>query len=133
MWNRIEEILEGFRKEFSRKSAYRWLIVLAIGIMVRTDKLGVTSVIRDLALRPESYETRFLAASFLLTGRAAQNCQPAGAAMETSGTGRFDWRRREVAKEGRKMPGVKRLKQESETQSKAPYIYGHFCGCVGGG
>ena len=97
MRNRIEEILEGFRKEFSRKSAYRWLIVLAIGIMVRTDKLGVTSVIRDLALRPESYETRFLAASFLLTGRAAQNCQPAGAAMETSGTGRFDWRRRKAS------------------------------------
>ena len=65
MWNRIEEILEGFRKEFSHKSAYRWLIVLVIGIMVRTDKLGVTSVIRDLALRPESYESmiRFFRAS----------------------------------------------------------------------
>ena len=65
MWNRIEEILEGFRKEFSYKNAYRWFIVLVTGIMVRTDKLGITSVIRDLALRPESYESmiRFFRAS----------------------------------------------------------------------
>ena len=38
MWNRIEEILEGFRKEFSYKSAYKWLIVLVIGFMIRADK-----------------------------------------------------------------------------------------------
>ena len=65
MWNRIEEILEGFRKEFSHKAAYRWLIVLVIGFMIRTDKLGVTSVVRDLALRAESYESmmRFFRAS----------------------------------------------------------------------
>lgn len=28
------------------------------------------------------------------------------------------------------MPGVKRLKQESETQSKKACFYGHFWGCV---
>ncbi len=137
MWNRIEEILEGFRKEFSNKSAYRWLIVLVIGIMVRTDKLGVTSVIRDLALRAESYESmiRFFRASswrlfslqtawLRIVSRQAPLWRHQGRVV-LIGDGV------KQAKEGRKMPGVKRLKQESETQSKASYIYGHFWGCVG--
>ena len=56
MWNRIEEILSGFRPLFSRVSAYAWHVVIVIGLMIRSDKLGLTSVIRDLALRPETYE-----------------------------------------------------------------------------
>ena len=133
----MEEILEGFRKEFSRKSAYRWLIVLVIGIMVRTDKLGVTSVIRDLALRPESYESMmrfFRASSWRLF-----SLQAAWLGIVSRQVPLWKHQGRAVligdgvkqAKEGRKMPGVKRLKQESETQSKASYIYGHFWGCVG--
>ena len=56
MWNRIEEILSGFKPLFSRASAYAWHVVIVIGLMIRSDKLGLTSVIRDLALRPETYE-----------------------------------------------------------------------------
>ena len=137
MWNRIEEILEGFRKEFSYKSAYKWLIVLVIGFMIRADKLGVTSVVRDLALRPESYESmmRFFRAS----SWSLASLQTAWLGIVARQAPLWRYRGRVVligdgtkqAKEGRKMPGVKRLKQESETQSKAPYIYGHFWGCVG--
>jgi hypothetical protein len=35
------------------------------------------------------------------------------------------------SKEGRKMPGVKRLHQESENSGKAEYIFGHMFGAVG--
>ena len=35
-----------------------------------------------------------------------------------------------VGKEGRKMPGVKRLHQESENTSKAEWIRGHYFGCL---
>ena len=56
MRNRIEEILSVFKPLFSRVSAYAWHVVIIIGLMIRSDKLGLTSVIRDLALRPESYE-----------------------------------------------------------------------------
>jgi hypothetical protein len=35
------------------------------------------------------------------------------------------------SKEGRKMPGVKRLHQESENSSKAEYIFGHMYGAIG--
>jgi hypothetical protein len=36
-----------------------------------------------------------------------------------------------VCKEASKMPGVKRLHQESDNSGKAPYIYGHHHGVVG--
>jgi hypothetical protein len=36
-----------------------------------------------------------------------------------------------VPKEARKMPGVKRLHQESDNSGKAPYIYGHHFGALG--
>ena len=137
MWNRIEEILEGFRKEFSHKAAYGWLIVLAVGIMIRADKLGVTSVVRDLALRPECYESmmRFFRAS----SWSLASLQTAWLGIVARQAPLWRYRGRVVligdgtkqSKEGRKMPGVKRLRQESETQSKASYIYGHLWGCVG--
>ena len=34
------------------------------------------------------------------------------------------------SKEGRKMPGVKRLHQESENSAKAEYIFGHMFGAI---
>lgn len=36
-----------------------------------------------------------------------------------------------IAKEGQKMPGVKKLHQESDNSGKAPYIYGHHYGVIG--
>ena len=36
-----------------------------------------------------------------------------------------------VAKDGRRMPGVVTLHQESETQSKPSYFRGHFWGAIG--
>jgi hypothetical protein len=36
-----------------------------------------------------------------------------------------------ICKEAEKMPGVKRLHQESDNSGKAPYIYGHHYGVIG--
>jgi hypothetical protein len=36
-----------------------------------------------------------------------------------------------VSKEAQKMPGVKKLHQESENSGKPPYIYGHHHGVLG--
>ena len=58
----MEEILSGFKPVFSRVSAYACYVVIVIGLMIRSDRLGLTSVIRDLALHPETYE-RMLAFS----------------------------------------------------------------------
>ena len=55
MFDFIDKILSSFISCFSRKAAFRWFVVLTLGLMLRSDKLGVTSVIRDLALKPDCY------------------------------------------------------------------------------
>lgn len=51
----INEILSCFRPCFSRKAAFGCFATIIIGLMVRSDSLGITSIIRDLALDPSLY------------------------------------------------------------------------------
>jgi len=53
----IDEILTHFKPCFSRNTTYQWFVVVIIGFMLRSDTLGVTSIIRDLAIAPRLYET----------------------------------------------------------------------------
>ncbi len=137
MWNRIENILYSFKDIFSRKAAYHWFVTIIIGIMVRTDKLGITSVVRSLSLRPDTYEPMlkfFRAVSWSL--EEVRSCWQDTVARQA---GLFRIKGRPVLvcdgvkqpKEGRKMPAVKRMAQESETQSKPEMIHGHMWGCAG--
>ena len=57
MMNFIENVLYLFESCFSRKAAFRWFVTITVGLMLRSDKLGVTSVIRDLALCPGCYDS----------------------------------------------------------------------------
>ena len=137
MWNRIERILNDFRKQFSRVGAFKWFTVVVLGLMVRSDKLGITSVLRALSIAPKNYESIlhfFRADSWSLPNVQAcwyevvRNhlplfCHEGRAVLVGDGT--------KQAKEGRFMPGVKKLAQESETQSKPEYIHGHMWGGVG--
>jgi len=45
----IEERLSAFKTCFFRTAAYRWFVVIVIGLMTRTGFLGVTSIIRCLS------------------------------------------------------------------------------------
>lgn len=57
MLNFIENILCHFESYFSCKAAFHWFVVITIGLMIRSDKLGVTSIIRDLALNLGCYDS----------------------------------------------------------------------------
>ena len=57
MINFIENILSRFESCFSRKAAFGWFVILTTGLMLRSDRLGITSVIRDLALRSDCYDS----------------------------------------------------------------------------
>lgn len=57
MLNFIENVLCYFESCFSRKVAFNWFVTITIGLMLRSDKLGITSVIRDLALSPGCYDS----------------------------------------------------------------------------
>lgn len=137
MLNFIFHTIQQFCSCFSRKSSFQWFSVIILGFLIRGDKLGITSVIRDFCLAPASYDCliHFFHSSawkisdirkkwyqiVLSTGliyRIDDRCILAGDGVKQ-------------AKEAYRMPGVKKLHQESEDSSKAEYIYGHLFGAVG--
>jgi len=132
----INELIMGFRECFSRKATFQWFVVIVVGLLVRTDHLGVTSVIRGALLSPNYMALIgfFRSGAWTLEGLIAQWCEVVkqhaplvkqGDAVILVGDGV------KQAKEGRKMPGVKRQHQESENSSKAEYMWGHLFGGVG--
>ena len=137
MLNFIENILCHFESCFSRKASFHWFVTITIGFMLRSDKLGVTSVIRDLALSPGCYDSMlhfFRASSWSLADMrkrwfsAVKQYAPLyreGSFHILVGDGV------KQSKEGRRMPGVKKLFQESENSAKPDYIHGHMFGGLG--
>ena len=137
MINFIENILSRFESCFSRKAAFGWFIILTTGLMLRSDRLGITSVIRDLALRPDCYDSMlhfFRASSWNLDAIRAcwfhvvKEYAPLykeGSFYVLVGDGV------KQSKEGRRIPAVKGLFQESENSAKPAYIFGHMFGGLG--
>ena len=126
-----------FHVKFSRDASYEWFVVVIIAMMLRTDAAGVTSIIRDLNLNPSLYETLvafFHASSYTITAITWEWRRVVNSAgllfrddelpiMIVDGV--------KQSHEGKKIPGVKKLRQESENSSKASYIYGHHYGVLG--
>jgi len=137
MLNFIEIFLCCFESCFSRKAAFRWFVTITIGLMLRSDKLGITSIIRDLALAPGCYDAMlhfFRASSWSLDDirkrwfSAVREHAPLykeGDLYVLAGDGV------KQPKEGRRIPGVKKLFQESENSAKPQYIHGHMFGGLG--
>lgn len=137
MLNFIDKFLCHFESCFSRKAAFHWFVAITIGLMLRSDKLGVTSVIRDLALSPDCYLSMlhfFRASSWSLADvrkrwfsavRLYAPLYKEGHFFVLIGDGV------KQPKEARRMPGVKKLFQESENSAKPEYIHGHMFGGLG--
>jgi len=132
----VNDVLIGFRSCFSRKAAFEWFVVIVIGLLVRTDHLGVTSIIRGLLLsvdyvcligffRSSAWTLPSLTAKWCETVKQHAPLVKCGDAVIIVGDGV------KQSKEGRRMPGVKRHHQESDNSGKASYIWGHLFGGVG--
>ena len=133
----ISEILLSFYPCFSRTVAFEWFVILVMGFMVRSDSLGITSVIRDLTLNPKVYPSLihfFHASSWewdtifyqwvkTVAANAPLRRISGRAVLIGDGTKR--------AVDGKYMPCTKKMIQESESASKPEFIHGHFFGAVG--
>lgn len=136
MFNFIEDQLSSFRSCFSRSAAYRWFVVIIVGLMARTDFLGVTSIIRCLALSPDRYES--LLHFFRSDALSIRHLRQAWFRLVSKSGFLFTLNSRTILlgdgtkhpKEGRYMPGVKKLFQESDDSSKPSYIFGHMFGGI---
>jgi hypothetical protein len=137
IWQWLDSALRQFYFDFNREKAYGWFIVFVIGCMIRTDMSGVTGIIRDLNINPALYETFihfFHANSWSHKAIVAKWMKVVASYGQLY---KIDHRAILIGdglqqhKEGKKTPGVKKLRQESEDSSKSEYIFGHFYGVLG--
>ena len=132
----LESILSSFRRCFTRGSAYHWFVVVICGLMVRTDHLGVSSVIRGLGLPGSRYECLihfFRSRAYSLDQLRKvwySIVRKSGILYQINGRSLMIGDGTKEPKEGRFMPGVKKLFQESENACKPRYTFGHMFGGI---
>jgi len=137
IWQFIDELLTGFWECFSTDNSYHWFVIAVIGIMLRSDSLGVTSIVRELNLRPELYENLlnfFHASTWNLTNIIHTwlvIVHRTGVAVYEGGKPILIGDHVKQNKESTRMPCVKKMKQESEDTSKPDEIIGHMFGALG--
>ena len=102
-----------FRECFSREATFKWFAIVIIGLMVRNDHLGVTSIIRELGINPNHYESmlHFFRSSSWKLSKLIRTWTKI---VATSGLVHRAYEKPlllgdgvDQSKEGRKMPGVK--------------------------
>lgn len=138
MFDFIEKIILEFRTCFTRNNAFKWFVIIIIGLMIRTDHLGITSVIRDLCLDGRLYTSMnsfFRADSWTIEGIFKKWCavllKYAPLMRDDDGSVIVAGDGIKISKEARHMPGVKKHYQDSENSGKAEYIFGHLFGGTG--
>ena len=137
IWTYINEILLQFRNCFSREATFMWFLIVVAGLMTRSDHLGVSSIIRELLIDPSKYTS--LIHFFHSTAWTLKRLQDkwvniiknSGYLFRLEGLIVLIGDGVKQAKEASRMPGVKKIHQESEDSSKAEYIRGHFFGGIG--
>jgi hypothetical protein len=131
LWIPWMNAVRSLRPACKRSRTFLWMVLTLIGLCCRLDLAGVTSYVRVLGFRPEAYH-RFLHRFHSkgldlekLTACWVQLClalfQPmlAGSRMVCLADGI------KAPKEGKLMPAVKMLHQQSASNSKPEYIMGH--------
>lgn len=132
----MESSLAAFKGCFKRSATYRWFVAVVCGFMVRGDHLGVTSIIRGLGLHGEQYERLihfFRSTAYSLEGLRKtwyRIIAKSGLLFKVNGRNLILGDGTKTPKEGRYMPGVKKLYQESENSAKPQYIFGHMFGGI---
>ena len=133
----IESVLGSFRKCFSRTACFQWFVIIVCALMLRGDRLGVTSFIRDLDLSHICYESIihfFRSKAFRLSDlrkRWYGIIAAIAPLYRVNGRAILVGDGVKQSKEALRMPGVRKMAQESGTCSKPEYIHGHLFGAVG--
>jgi hypothetical protein len=132
----LDKTLIEFRTVFSYEAAFHWFVIIILGFIIRIDHVGATSFIRWLYLEPKHYDALLL--SFRATSWKIEELLAKWTAMAVnlfpvimfSGRMLLIGDGIKVSKEAQKMPGVKKLHQDSDNSGKADTIWGHHFGYV---
>ncbi|MBU1486481.1 transposase, partial [bacterium] len=136
MDKKLFEILENFRPCFSRKATYYWFTLVMIGLAVRADHYGISSIVRWVSLSPNCYFS--LLHFFGSTGWTLEvlllcwwsYCLQDPLCLKIQGRAVLLGDHTNQPKGGQRMPGVVTIHQHSETSSKPSYFRGHVWGFI---
>jgi hypothetical protein len=137
LYERIEQILGSLRPAFQREATFEWFVLLFWGVLLTTQPPAVTSYLNAIGLSERYYHQAlhwFHSQAF----RVDEVCRCWSDWLSAQAhVDRLQGRRLyvgdgiKVSKEGRKMPGVKGLHQESSNMSKPEWIRGHYFSALG--
>ncbi len=120
------------RPAFSRLRTFIWFATAVAGLSVRTELLGVTSIVRALKLQPRFYNKlldSFHSSAVRLDRLSALWAQAVlklfPQPLRVNGRLVLVGDGIKIPKSGKKMPGVKLLHQHSESNTKPAFIMGH--------
>jgi DDE superfamily endonuclease len=132
LWIRWWNAISLLRPAFSRLRTFLWFATAVAGLTVRTELLGVTSIVRALKLHPCFYDKlldHFHSPAVKLDRLSALWTQAVlrlfPAPLRSNGRLVLVGDGIKIAKRGKKMPAVKLLHQESDTNTKPEFIMGH--------
>ena len=127
-WNAIQSL----RPAFTRLQTFLWFAAAVAGFTVRIEQLGVTSIVRALNLDPRRYNALcdyFHSSAVKLDQLTALwtslVLRLLPQALRVNGRYVLVGDGIKIPKCGRKMPAVKLLHQQSESNTKPNYITGH--------
>jgi hypothetical protein len=132
LWIQWWNVVWLLRPTCSRLRSFLWFSACLAGMTIRTDLLGVTSVVRALGLEAVCYDrildvfhSKALNLVTLTRTWVALLLKIHPAILRVNGRLLLVGDGLKTAKSGRKMPAVKLLHQESDSNTKPAYIMGH--------
>ena len=138
LWGIWWSAILALRPAFSRLRTFMWFVTAVAGLTVRVDVLGVTSIVRALNLRSGLYTKlldHFHSSGIKLDRLSALWAQAVlelfPSPVRINGRLVLVGDGIKAPKRGKKMPAVKLLHQQSESNTKPEYIMGHSMQAVG--
>lgn len=139
LWNAWFNCVKELQPACKRNRTFFWMLVFLMAVSIRCNDLaGVTSIVRILGLTPLCYDRLLdflhspalqleqlykLWIRWVLQHFVNKLMVNGYIVLITDGI--------KIAKEGKKMPGVKFVHQNSNSNSKAEFIMGHSCHAIG--
>jgi hypothetical protein len=131
LWNHWLNAAQALRPACSRSRAFLWLLLVLAGLCTRADNAGVTSFVRVLNFSPQAYH-RFLHLFHsdaldleVLTSCWVRLCLKLFRPFQIGSRLVLLADGIKAPKEGKRMPGVKGLHQQSASNTKPEFIMGH--------
>ena len=137
LWNDWWFLVYALRSACARTQTFLWMSLCLAGMTTRKDLLGVTSIVRALGLEPVCYDRLldfFHSPALDLYKLSSAWCalvfRVHPAIVRVNGRPVLAGDGIKVAKAGKKMHAVKKLHQQSDSNTKPEYIFGHSCQAI---